>query len=147
MRNTLVIAIIGFFFAGCGKDKFNTVPHLEFKRLNNTELRPGQSIQFFLSYTDAEGDLKDTLFVEKITPNCAASTFRQFYRMPDFPQVSNSSGDIIVSYTYGNSGPFPLIQTPQCDGENDTCFFRFVLQDKAGHKSDTVSSETFIIYR
>ncbi len=148
MGKTLVITLMGcWLLAGCGKDKFNTVPHIEFKDVNTTELRPGQSIQFVLSYTDAEGDLVDSLYVEKITPNCAASAFKAYYRMPVFPEVKNSSGDILISYTYGLDGPFPAMQFPQCDGENDTCYFRFMLQDKAKNKSDTINSETIIIYR
>ena len=147
MRKTPVILIICCLLAACGKDKFKTVPQLEFKKVNTKELRPGESIQFTLGYTDAEGDLQDSLYIEKITPNCAASTFKAYYRMPAFPQVQNSSGDILISYTYGLDGPFPAMQFPQCSGENDTCFFRFMLQDKAKNKSDTITSETIIIYR
>ena len=146
MRNTILIAVICLVIISCNKNKFSTTPQIKFKSVNTKELRRGEIIQFKLSYTDSEGDLQDSLYVEKYGINCINSRYKAYYFLPDFPTVKNSEGEIIVSYGYGVSN-YPLIQAPQCPGKNDTCFFRFMIQDKAKHKSDTVNSETIVIIR
>ncbi|MBL0358602.1 MAG: hypothetical protein IPP72_17840 [Chitinophagaceae bacterium] len=146
MRNTILIAVISLAIISCTKNKFETTPKLKYESVNTTQLSSGQIIQFKLSYTDAEGDLQDSIYVEKYGINCELSRFKAYYLMPEFPVVKNSEGDIIVSYGYGVSN-YPLIQSPQCSGKNDTCYFLFMIQDKAKHKSDTVASETIIIYQ
>ncbi len=143
MRNTIVIAVISLAIAGCGKSKFESTPKLQYKSVNTTELRSGQIIEFKLGYTDAEGDLQDTLYVEKVEPTCPASGFHENYQLPSFPTVKDSEGDIIVSYGY-NVSNYPLILGPQCS-RNDTCYFRFAVSDKAKHKSDTVISEPIVL--
>src|SRR4051812_14371778 len=108
MRNSILIALISLAFASCTKDKFQTTPKLTYKSVNTTELRSGEILQFKLSYTDAEGDLQDSIYVEKHTLNCPASQFNQIYPLPDFPKVKNSEGEIIVSYGY-NVSNYPLV--------------------------------------
>ena len=144
MRNTILIAVICLAICGCTKNKFSTIPQLKYKSVNTNELSNGQIIQFKLSYSDAEGDLQDSIYVEKYGTNCPDSRFKQYYNMPNFPVVKNSEGEILVSYGYGVPN-YPLIQSPQCPGKNDTCYFRFMIQDKAKNKSDTVNSETIVI--
>lgn len=146
MRNTILIAVISLLIIGCSKNKFETTPKLEFKSVNTTELRSGQIIQFKIGYTDAEGDLQDSIYVEKYGINCANSRFVQYYKLPVFPSIKNSEGEILISYGYGVTN-YPLIQSPQCSGQNDTCFFRFMIQDEMKNKSDTITSETIIIYQ
>lgn len=146
MRNTIIIALISLVIFGCGKDKFSSTPQIKFKSVSTTELQAEQSIQFKLSFTDAEGDLQDSIYVEKIAFNCPAGGFKSYFKLPEFPSVKNSEGDIIVSYTNGFTGPYPPIGDPQC-GQNDTCVFRFMLQDEAKHKSDTITSDVIVIYQ
>ena len=145
MRYSILIVTISLLIISCGKDKFTTAPQLKFKSVNTTELSKGQVLTFKLSFTDGDGDLQDSLFVEKIEPNCPDSYFKQKYKIPVFPTSKNTEGDIEVSYGYNVSG-YPLIKAPQCN-RNDTCYFRFMLKDKAQNTSDTVQSETIIIYK
>lgn len=147
MRNTIIIAVISLAILGCSKDKFSSTPQIKFKSLSTTEVLPDQTIQVRLSFTDAEGDLQDSIYVEKIALNCPASGFKDSFKLPEFPTVGNSEGDIVISYTYGNvPGGYPLLGEPKCN-ENDTCIFRFVLHDEAKHKSDTISSDAFIVHK
>ena len=115
--------------------------------MNTTVLRRGQTIVFKLRFTDAEGDLNadSALFVQEKVLNCsrAGSGFKQPYRLPDFPTIKNQDGEILVSYGYDvNSGQ--NISDPKCS-KNDTAIFRFALRDKAGHVSDTVSTDKFVV--
>ncbi len=145
MRYSILLAAISLLIISCNKNKFTTAPQLEYKSVNTTELNKGQIIVFKLSFTDGDGDLQDSLFVEKIEPTCTSSYFKQKYRLPIFPATKNTEGDFEVSFGYGVSN-YPLIKAPQCN-RNDTCYFRFMLKDKAQNTSDTVQSETIIIYK
>lgn len=146
MRNTILIAVISLAIAGCSKDKFSSTPQLTFKSVNTNELRRNESIQFKLGFTDLEGDLQDSIYVEKIAINCVASGYKTYYRLPAFPKVKNSEGEIMLSYTYGTGGPFLPIGEPFC-GDNDTCYFRFMLQDEAKNRSDTIQSDMIVLIK
>jgi hypothetical protein len=145
MRYTILFSI--FLFAtltGCKKDKFGSKPSLKFKSVNSTVLPPHQLIRFTLSFTDAEGDLSDSMFVEKTEPTCVNSNNSGTYIIPGFPVSKNEKGDLIVSFANNYNDPAYVNMAPQCS-RNDTAVFRFAIKDKANHVSDTVSSPPIII--
>lgn len=146
MRKTFLLSIVIFLFAGCEKDNYTTKPQLKYKSVNTTLLGPGNVIVFTLSFTDAEGDLTDSLYIEKFEPKCINSRFVDFYKLPEFPTSKNQAGDIIITYGYNVTGAPPILP-PQCFNRDDTCVFRFVLKDKAKNVSDTAVSEPIIILR
>ena len=145
MRYTIIFSTLLFvILSGCGKDKFDTVPMLEFKSVNTNQLRSGQVLQFTLSFTDKEGDISNKIFVLKSSPECPAEDFTESYNIPDFPASSDQKGEIVLSLGY-NANPFPDI-SPKCQ-KDETATFRFVIKDLAGNVSDTVSSPPIkIIY-
>ncbi len=146
MRYPIILTIFIFLLAGCKKDKFSTIPQLKYKSVNTKKLSRGEVITFTLSFTDAEGDLTDSLFVQQFVRNCLASNLkRPLYKLPEFPTSKNQEGEILVTYGYEVNGTVPLV-SPKCN-RNDTAIFRFVLKDKAQNKSDTVSSDPIIIIR
>ena len=146
MRNTIIIAIVSLVFFGCKKETYSTTPTLTYKSVNTTQLQPGQVIKFNLNFTDSEGDVIDTLYVQKVSYNCAASNFFDRSPIPSFPTTKNLSGEILVSYANGIDVPGYITVASRCN-YNDTCYFRFMLKDESGNKSDTVDSETIIIYK
>jgi hypothetical protein len=138
MRNTVLFSILLIsILTGCGKDKFKSTPSLKFKSVSSKIIPPGYDIQFTLSFTDAEGDLNDSIYIEKFEPTCEASGFQDYYDIPSFPTTKNEKGDILVNFRN-------IDIAPKCD-RNDTAIFRFVIKDKAGHVSDTASSPNIII--
>ncbi len=141
MRNPILFSIIILFLFSCNKDKYTTIPQLKYKSVNTKALHRGQILQFTLSFTDAEGDLTDSIFVQKIVKPCSAGngSFTQRYKIPQFPSGKNQSGDIVVTYSYNDVNPL-------CTPRNDTAVFKFVLRDKALNKSDTAVSDQIIIY-
>lgn len=145
MRYPIILTIFIFLLTGCEKDKFSTVPQLKFESVNTKELHNGEVITFTLSFTDAEGDLSDSLYVEQFEPRCVNSRLKRMYKLPDFPTSKNQEGEILVTFGYNVNGAIPL-RTPQCN-RNDTATFKFVLKDKAQNKSDTISSDPIIIFR
>jgi hypothetical protein len=142
MRYSVIIAVISFFIISCTKSKFTEAPQLKYKSVNTTELNKGQYIVFKLSFTDGDGDLQDSLFVEKVALNCRDSYSKQKYKLPAFPATKNTEGEFEVIFGYN---VVPLLKAPQCPHINDTCIFRFMLKDKAQNTSDTVSSETIVL--
>jgi hypothetical protein len=133
------------FLFSCNKDKYTTIPQLKYKSANKKVFKSGDIITFTLSFTDAEGDLQDSLYVEKFEPKCVNSRFKQLYKIPSFPTSKNQSGEITITYGY-NVSSYPPILGPQCN-RNDTCIFKFVLKDKAKNKSDTATSETIVLIK
>jgi hypothetical protein len=145
MRYTLLFSIFLFaILSGCKKDKFSSKPSLKFKSVSTTVLPPGQLIQFTLSFTDAEGDLNDSMFIQKVEPTCEASNNSDTYLIPDFPVSSNEKGDLIVTFGNNPNDISYFNMAAQCQ-RNDTAVFRFAIKDKANHVSDTVSSHPIII--
>lgn len=137
------IFITIFFISSCSKDKFNTNPTIKLESVNTTELFPGEQLQFLLSFTDKEGDVSGTVFVEKIEPTCPGSSFKQAYTVPDFPSTSNQKGELTVTFGYNVSGLSNI--SPKCM-RNDTAVFRFALVDKAMNSSDTIQSQPIILH-
>lgn len=157
----IVLAALAFcVISACSKDTFTSKPQLTFKSVNTTTLLSGGIIVFGLDYTDKDGDIAgsdsilvtDTtagaIFYQKVTSNCSLSDASGWYRIPpDFVGTSNSKGTIDVTFGYGiNTGAVPINQ-PACQGQNDTCVFRFLLKDRAGNRSDTVTSPQIVIVK
>jgi hypothetical protein len=145
MRYTIVIVIISFIFLGCSKDKFSSVPKLTYVSANNTTIVKNSLLQMKLSFTDAEGDLQDTIFIQKVVPNCIGGLRTLIYQVPNFPTIKNSKGEFIITLANGNVPNYASLNlNPTCSGVNDSCYFRFAIQDKAKNKSDTIVSEQIV---
>jgi len=150
----IVLGIIALL-AACNKDKFTTKPQLTFESFNTDVLPYNSDLIITLKYTDKEGDIQDSIYVERLALNCT-DTVKAHYRIPqEVPKMRNSEGEIVISYSYGGDfPPFPLIGDPKCGLNqpdsikiNDTCIYRFALKDLAGNISDTISSPPFVILK
>ncbi|MEO8823759.1 MAG: hypothetical protein ABI366_09290 [Ginsengibacter sp.] len=138
MRYPVLFSILLFaILTGCSKVKFESTPSLKFKSVSSKIIPPGFDIQFTLEFADAEGDLNDSIYIEKKEPTCVASNFTDYYDIPSFPVTKNEKGDILINFR-------SIDIAPQCQ-RNDTAFFRFVIKDKAGHVSDTATSPPIVI--
>ena len=139
MRYTILFSIILFtILTGCKKGKFGSAPTLKFKSVSSTIIPINSGIQFTLSFTDGAGNLSDSIYIQKVEPNCFNSNFAINYGIPSFPTSKDEQGDILVNFRY-------IDISPQCQ-VNDTAVFRFAIRDKANHASDTVSSPPIIIF-
>ncbi len=143
MRNTILFSIFILFLFSCNKNKYTSAPQLKYKEVNTKALHRGETLRFTLSFTDAEGDLTDKIFIQKLTRPCRNDPSGGFidssHTIPSFPTGKNQSGEIIITYSYNDV-------TPQCAPRNDTAVFKFVLRDKAQNKSDTAVSDAIIIF-
>ena len=136
----------------CRKNKFTTKPQLRIKSVSTDVVPVNGSITFTIEFTDKEGDVKDTLFVKKVRLNKkVVPTVRDSfsYVIPSYPDTKK--GDFLVEMNYATiqsaiSPPIiPGSNPPQ--RESDTLLVKFLARDKAGNKSDTVTSRRIIVIR
>jgi hypothetical protein len=142
-----VLLTVSFVLAGCNKDKFTTRPQLKFKNVNSYEIQRGGIMDFKIEFTDKEGDLTDTIWIQLKTTRCPASNRILTYKIPDFPLAQNSQGLFEISFVNGVFVPgYVALPGPAC-GRPDTTTFRFWARDKAKNISDTVETDKpLIIY-
>jgi hypothetical protein len=141
----LLTILVVTLLAACSKDKYQTKPQLKYKKVNTQLLHPNEFLIFTIEVTDAEGDIQDSIWIEKLVPNCTASNFKSGVRMPDFTPTKDLKADIEVKYFYGIDPNYANITGPRCPRRNDTATFRFYIKDKAKNVSDTAISEVVVI--
>jgi hypothetical protein len=145
----LILLAIPVMFYACKKDTYTTKPQLSIRSINSTTLKQGDLLLFQLNFTDAEGDIQDTLWVQKISKICPGTPGAQFIsknKVPDFTPTSNLKGILEIGYAYNASIPgYNAISG--CGTKNDTCYFKFWLRDKAKHISDTLSTQEIVLLK
>ena len=136
----LITVAAGLFFTACNKDKFSTTPQLKFETVNADIFPRSSQIVMTLSATDKEGDLKDTLWVERISKVCPDLNFVSPYELVDFPKSKNLDIDFNVTYAYGT-------QLSGCSQFDDSSYFRFWIKDDKENTSDTVESPLLVLLK
>jgi hypothetical protein len=145
MRYTLLILGTLFFFTGCKKDKFTTVPVITFKSFKpdfySTNTPPGGFPVMIIHVTDLEGDLgfvsgKDTSFI--YITNLKTNKFDSL-RLPNIANSAkkNFEGDIEVDMK-GFLSPGGPIQ--------DTTYYNVYIKDFAKNKSNVIKTDKPIYY-
>lgn len=142
VRILCTVLVLAVLFA-CTKDKFTTKPQLKIKSVNDKFIEPGEILRIVVEFTDAEGDVSDSAFIQKVTSNCINSNYTDKRIIPDFPIKNDLKGEFLITYGYNVQG-IPSLGQPQCN-RNDTCVFRIWVKDNAGNVSDTVQTETIVI--
>lgn len=146
----LILFAIPFLFYACKKDAYTTKPQLTVKKISSTQLTPGDILLFQLEFTDSEGDIQDTLFIQKFSRTCPSTPGVQLlnvkYKVPDFTPTRDLKGILEVGFGYNtNLGGYSTISG--CGSKNDTAYFKFWLKDKAKNISDTITSENIVLLR
>ena len=142
---TIILFIFLFLFTAlsCNKDKFQTKPTIEIKSLSNDEVRPGETLEIRMEFTDKEGDLSDGILTYiRIRTNTRAipnpgindKVDTVFSAIPEFP--TTTKGDIFLNIPYNFMDEDP--------GRNDTMFFKITVKDIKNNTSDTISTATVV---
>jgi hypothetical protein len=140
MKIKLLIAV--FIITGCitcSKDLYTTSPTLKFESVNGTSFPQPSVVIFKLQCTDKEGDVVDTIWVQRISKVSACTSLSGIdsFPIPNFDPPKNVKADFYFTYNYGSIFPPNLTACSQAD---DTSYFRFWMHDRAQHVSDTVQS-------
>lgn len=127
---------------GCGKDKVGDKPELKLEKVNTTQVPKNALLRFTFSFTSSIQ--ADSIYVEKVVPDCPATAFEDAFNVPTYP-ASVNKGDMEVTFVNGFADAYIDLRGPTC-GQNDTVTFRFVLRDIKGNVSDTITSPQIVIY-
>lgn len=150
MRTKLLILLtITAFFCGCKKNTYTTKPQISFNSASKTVLNQGDIVTFKINFTDKEGDIQDTLWVQKISRTCPTTAGVQFIspnKIPDFTPTSQLKGTLEISFAY-NANVGGVSSIIGCSNKNDTSYFKFWLKDKAQNRSDTIASPNIVLIR
>ena len=147
MRQYLVILFSLVFIVSCGKDKIETTPSIKITSVSGDIVPVGGMLSVRMDFTDKESDLFD-LFVQKIRTNIKpTATIRDTFALfvPEF--TTNPRGNIEALLKYQDHLISAINPGSPPNTEDDTLIIRFVLRDRAGHASDTVSAGTIIVLR
>lgn len=143
----LIPAIIAaIVLTACTKGKFTVAPQLDFKSVNATAFSPSDIIDFEFEVRDKDGDIQDTLFMERSGSACAPLNDVTSYLMPATVVKSDLKADISLTFIYKNPNGGINVPLVGCTGADDsTTTFRFWIKDLAGHTSDTVKSPVILL--
>ncbi len=145
----LILFAIPVLFYACKKDTYTTKPQLSVKSISGTTLGAGSLLLFQIEFTDKEGDVQDTLWVQKISRTCPGSGGAQFtspYKVPNFTPTANLKGIFEIGYGY-NANIQGYQTITGCGFKNDTAYFRFWLKDKAKNVSDTLVTQNIVLLK
>jgi len=130
----------------CSKDTYNTKPTLKFISVNGSVYSQPSVVTFRLQCTDKEGDVVDTIWVQRVSKvaRCATLSRVDSFLIPNFDPPKNVKADFEFTYNYGSIIPPNLGACSQAD---DTSYFRFWMSDEANHTSDTVQSPDLVFLK
>ncbi len=146
MRNSLFISIIVLLLtaaAGCGDKISGNKPSLKLDGVNTHEVARNSLLRFSFSFESKHA--ADSIYIEKVVPDCPGSSFEAFFKVPDYP-VSVGKGNMDIFFVNGFLGEYVDLRSPTC-GMNDTVTFKFVLRDIEGNISDTITSPQIVILK
>jgi hypothetical protein len=131
--------------SSCDKNSFQTKPQIKVKSVNSTRIAPGEDLLINLEFTDKEGDLGEgnfTLIRNRVNiksivqPGVNDKADTIYDRVPEFPKHSSGQMEVVLGYN-------AFLKEDPID--NDTLIFKLSVTDRAGNKSDTISTEKIVI--
>ena len=152
MKQLVLFSALVLLVAACGKDKFQTKPQLKLISVSNTIVPVNGGMRVVLQYTDKQGDVSNTFYIYKQRLNArVVETVRDslVYPVPQFPNTPK--GDFELNLAYQND-LISAFDPPHMPGnpdqlEPDTLNLKFLVSDKAGNKSDTVTLNNIVVLR
>lgn len=145
----LILLAIPVMFYACKKDTYTTKPQISIQSVNHNVVAQGDVLIFDIAFTDKEGDIQDTLWVQKVSRTCPTTAGVQFIsknKVPDFTPTSNLKGLLEIGYGY-NANVQGYSTITGCGSKNDTAYFKFWLKDKANNVSDTITSANIVLLK
>jgi hypothetical protein len=145
----LIVFAIAAMFYGCTKNTYTSKPQLSIRSISSDVLSPGSLLLFQIEFTDKEGDIQDTLYVQKFSKVCPSEPNVQFFsknRVPDFTPTSDLKGVLEIGYGYNANIP-GYESMRSCANKTDTAYFKFWLKDKANNISDTITTQNIILLK
>ncbi len=153
MKKLLIAGFVLVALLACNKDKYQTKPQISLRSIGGKVVPVNGVLNVVLNYTDKEGDISDSMFIKKIRLNkTVVATLRDSlrYKIPDFPNYDKGQIDLALQYQnhlISASNPPPIPGSNPSVPQPDTLVLKFWIRDKAGHVSDTVTTDQIVIIR
>ncbi len=142
----LIPAIIAAtVLTACSKSKFTIAPQIDFKSVNDNDFSAGQIIDFEFEVRDKDGDIQDSLFMERSGSACAPLNDVSSFLMPATLVKNDLKANISLVFIYKNPNGGINVPLVGCTEKDDSTTFRFWIKDVAGHTSDTVKSPVIVL--
>jgi len=141
----LLAALLMLGCVTCSKDTFNTTPSLKFISVNGPVFPQPSQVIFDLEFTDKEGDVSDTIWIQRVSlvSACEALSFTDSFPIPEIGSPKNVKGEFEFTFAYPPQGQGANLTA--CSQHDDTSYFRFWMHDRALHVSDTVQSPNIVL--
>ena len=153
MKSKLLFLFLIFAALGCKKENYASKPELTLKSFNvlpvSSSNRSGNIVEIELEVKDKEGDVSDSIFIQKIIlePERCIDTLILSKRIPSFPTGDNTKKIrfIIKFVSFGIQGfNGDQVLPGKCSNE-DLTKFKIVAKDKGGNYSDTLTTPSAIV--
>nr|WP_294905642.1 hypothetical protein [uncultured Lacibacter sp.] len=150
----LFLFVTAAVLAGCKKSKYTTEPQVEIKSVKTGDIiiagNQGKILEFDLTVTDKEGDLQDTIYIDKLdaaTPPCSSPNelLGLEYKIPDHPSEANQKITIKVRFASITALNYATLPGNNCPGSPHISRFSFVVKDKDGNRSEKVTSDAITL--
>ncbi|HMH23725.1 MAG TPA: hypothetical protein VK563_18190 [Puia sp.] len=136
----LLIPLLLIIAVSCSKSGYTTKPQITITSIN-TIIDSGGNLDVKLKFTDKQGDLGMGQFTSMRTrlnqrpPSNGGTADTVFNQVPSFPNLSTGEFEFTLPYQILN----------ESTQENDTVIFKFAVVDRAGNKSDTITSPKVVV--
>src|SRR5689334_1005939 len=102
LQYLILMIAVSVLMATCSKDKFTTKPKLELESINGDAFVSRSLLTFKFKLTDKEGDVNDTMWVQKVSLVCEEGNvgWPGAYKMPEFTTTKNLKVALDVNYCY-----------------------------------------------
>ncbi|HEY5772367.1 MAG TPA: hypothetical protein VIS75_07040 [Chitinophagaceae bacterium] len=145
--------IITFGMISCDKDKFETVPQLEYKSRNTDIVPVNGTLRLNIEFRDKEGDVSDSVLIvrQRLNKRGAVQLPASPWRIPDFPKTDKGEFEITLDYQFHLITGLTAIPIPGSGNppkkEIDTLRIKIVARDLGGNKSDTLVVDNIYVTR
>jgi hypothetical protein len=143
----LFLLLTSLILSSCKKEKADTKPSLKIVKVDRRDVISGGVtgilLDIDLEVLDKEGDVRDSVFILKrdaTVVGCAGNNKTLFYNIPAYPDEGKTKVTFRVKFATLQVPDYVELGGSICP-RRDTAIFRIWVKDKAGNKSDTVSTE------
>ncbi len=143
----LYLILTSFILGACKKEKAETKPNLRIVKVERQEVlyngAQGILLDIDLEVVDKEGDVRDSIFILKRDDTrigCSGNNRTLFYNIPLYPEEQREKIVFRIKFSTLQIPDYVELSGSACP-RRDTSVFNIWVKDKAGNRSDTVTTE------
>lgn len=146
MRNVLIIAIISLIAVSCNKKtKYSNIPKLQFDKLSHNTVQAGSDEKILISFLFEDGDGNIGFGTPNLYLKDSRDTVIYTYNIPNIPDKFNPESGLKGIIQVQFEAAFLLLRSDTAHVETDTLTWDIYMKDKAGNKSNTITTSSLIL--